>query len=50
MLFWGGLGEGGGRGSCQLHCKDNFYFWGIFIFSSNLNNECFNLQQTTQSL
>lgn len=39
---------GGGR---QLHCKDNFFV--VFSFSpspSKLNNECFNLQQTTQPL
>lgn len=33
--------------SCQLHCKDNYVF---LFFLSQINNECFNLQQTTQSL
>lgn len=37
--------------SCQLHCKDNFFFsFPPLLPPPKLNNECFNLQQTTQSL
>lgn len=40
-----------GVDSCRLHCKDNFFSFSFLFFSPpKLNNECFNLQQTTQSL